>query len=75
MILTASDQHRNFGIGLTSIIALWGIISQFVAAFQCGHLDSWRFIDPKRHCLNLVCTMVLEKFCASLTLVSDIFLA
>jgi hypothetical protein len=58
MILTASDLHRNLGISLTSIIALWGVISQLVAAFQCGSFESWRFIDPKHHCLDLVCTML-----------------
>jgi hypothetical protein len=61
MILTASDLHRNLGIGLTGIIALWGVISQFVVAFQCGSLESWRFIEPRHRCLNLVCTILLTR--------------
>jgi hypothetical protein len=54
MILTASDLHKNFGIGLTGIIVLWGFISEFVAAFQCGSVEPWRFIGPERRCLDLV---------------------
>jgi hypothetical protein len=54
MILTASDLHRNFGIGLTGIIAAWGFISELVAAFQCGHVDPWRFIGSAHRCLDLV---------------------
>ncbi|KAF1913211.1 hypothetical protein BDU57DRAFT_457023 [Ampelomyces quisqualis] len=53
MILTASDLHRNLGIGLTGIIALWGFISEFVAAFQCGSSEPWRFISPDQRCLNM----------------------
>jgi hypothetical protein len=54
MILTASDLHRNFGIGLTCIIAVWGFVSELVAAFQCGRVDPWRFIGPAHRCLDLV---------------------
>lgn len=54
MILTASDLHRNFGIGLTGIIAVWGFVSELVAAFQCGSMDPWRFIDAAHRCLDLV---------------------
>ena len=54
MILTASDLHRNLGIGLTAFIALWGFISEFVAAFQCSSVEPWRFIGPESRCLDLV---------------------
>ena len=54
MILTASELHRNIGIGVTSFIALWGVVSEFVIAFQCGPLEPWRFIQPSSLCLDLV---------------------
>ncbi|KAH3915379.1 hypothetical protein HBI56_165670 [Parastagonospora nodorum] len=53
MILTASDLHKNFGIGLTGFIVLWGFVSELVAAFLCGSIDPWRFIGPEHRCLNL----------------------
>ncbi|CAO2652760.1 Nn.00g021710.m01.CDS01 [Neocucurbitaria sp. VM-36] len=53
MILTASDLHRNLGIGLTGFIALWGIASEFVTAFQCGTVEPWRFLGPEVQCLDL----------------------
>jgi hypothetical protein len=56
MILTASDLHRNLGIGLTGIIALWGFISEFVAAFSCGSSEPWRFINSGHGCLDMVGT-------------------
>jgi hypothetical protein len=54
MILTASDLHKNFGIGLTGIIALWGFVSELVAAFQCSNVQPWRFIGPEHRCLDRV---------------------
>ncbi|KAL5117132.1 hypothetical protein ACEQ8H_004957 [Pleosporales sp. CAS-2024a] len=53
MILTASELHKHFGIGLTGIIALWGIVSELVTAFQCGRIEPWRFIGHEHHCLDL----------------------
>lgn len=55
MILTASDLHRNLGVGLTAVIALWGIASELVAAFQCGLIEPWRFVGVDTHCMSLVC--------------------
>ena len=60
MILTASDLHRNLGIGLTGFIALWGIASEFVTAFQCGTVEPWRFFGPEVHCFDLVRLLVLD---------------
>lgn len=54
MILTAADLHRNLGIGLTAFIALWGIVSELVTAFQCGTIEPWRFFNPNGSCLDLV---------------------
>ncbi|KAF1960760.1 hypothetical protein CC80DRAFT_544155 [Byssothecium circinans] len=54
MILTASDLHRILGIGLTVLIALWGIVSEFVAAFQCGTTQPWRFIGMETRCLSML---------------------
>ncbi|KAF2676399.1 hypothetical protein K458DRAFT_379955 [Lentithecium fluviatile CBS 122367] len=53
MILTASDQHRNLGISLTIFIALWGVVSVFVAAFQCGLDEPWKFIRAGSRCISL----------------------
>jgi hypothetical protein len=58
MILTASDLHRNLGSVLAGIIVIWGFISEFVAAFQCGSLEPWRFIGPEHRCLDLVGMML-----------------
>ncbi|KAL6710958.1 hypothetical protein ACN47E_006833 [Coniothyrium glycines] len=52
MILTASNLHRNLGIGLTGFIALWGIVSEFVTAFQCGAKEPWRFIGIEGQCID-----------------------
>ncbi|KAF2124995.1 hypothetical protein P153DRAFT_379080 [Dothidotthia symphoricarpi CBS 119687] len=52
MILTASKLHRNIGLGMLGFIALWGVISEFATAFQCGELEPWRFIDQDS-CLDL----------------------
>ena len=57
MILTASDLHRNLGLALTGFIALWGVLSVFVTAFQCGTVEPWRFIGTE-HCLDLVRCML-----------------
>ncbi|OAL47805.1 hypothetical protein IQ07DRAFT_104374 [Pyrenochaeta sp. DS3sAY3a] len=53
MILTASVLHRNLGIGLSVFIALWGIVSELVSAFQCGTVEPWRFAEPTSVCLDL----------------------
>ncbi|KAH7359538.1 hypothetical protein BKA66DRAFT_500717 [Pyrenochaeta sp. MPI-SDFR-AT-0127] len=53
MILTAANLHRNLGLGLTGFIALWGIVSAFVTAFQCGTVEPWRFFKPNSNCLDL----------------------
>jgi hypothetical protein len=55
MILTASSLHRRLGWILTGFIAIWGIMSEFVSAFQCGNVEPWRFIGMEEHrCLDLV---------------------
>jgi hypothetical protein len=59
MILTASEFHRYLGMGLTGFIAVWGSISELVAAFQCGSVEPWRFLG--RDCLDLVLAPRMEK--------------
>jgi hypothetical protein len=54
MILTASNLHRKLGWILTGLIALWGILSEFVSAFQCGANEPWRFLGMNDQCLDLV---------------------
>ena len=54
MILTASDLHRRLGICLTCFIALWGIASELVAAFQCGIHAPWHSFGPGSNCSSLV---------------------
>lgn len=54
MILTASKTHHSLGVGMTTFIALWGIVSEFVTAFQCGSVEPWRFIDAGNTCIGLV---------------------
>lgn len=54
MILTASETHRNMGIGLTGFIALSGVVSEFVVAFQCGTSDPWLFLLAQSQCLDMV---------------------
>jgi hypothetical protein len=55
MILTASSLHRRLGWILTGFIAIWGVMSEFVSAFQCGNVEPWRFIGIEEHrCLDLV---------------------
>jgi hypothetical protein len=56
MILTASSLHRRLGWILTGFIAIWGIMSEFVSAFQCGNVEPWRFIGMgmEHRCLDLV---------------------
>lgn len=55
MILTASSLHRKFGWVLTAFIALWGIVTEFVAAFQCGAQNPWQFLSEEAQCLSMVC--------------------
>jgi hypothetical protein len=55
MLLTASNSHRQFGWALTAFIALWGIITEFIAAFQCGTQKPWEFLGEDAHCLSVVC--------------------
>ncbi|KAF2637583.1 hypothetical protein P280DRAFT_530762 [Massarina eburnea CBS 473.64] len=54
MILTASDFHRNLGIGLTVLISLWGLVSEFIAAFQCGVQKPWHFVGVESRCLSML---------------------
>jgi hypothetical protein len=54
MILTASRTHRNMGIGLTAFIALWGIVTLLVAAFQCGSSAPWQSFGPGSRCIDMV---------------------
>lgn len=54
MILTASNLHRKLGWGLTALIALWGIITEFFAVFQCGAKRPWQFIGEDAYCLGMV---------------------
>jgi len=54
MILTESRFHHNLATVLTAIIALWGIIAEFVAAFQCGTAEPLRFVGADHRCHNLV---------------------
>lgn len=60
MILTASEMHRYMGIGLTVFIAVWGMVSEFVSAFQCGTVEPWRFADPGHTCLDIVSYVLLR---------------
>ncbi|KAF1946912.1 hypothetical protein EJ02DRAFT_418256 [Clathrospora elynae] len=53
MILTASKFHRNLGIALTCFIGLWGVVSEFVSAFQCGTVEPWRYIGVEGRCFNM----------------------
>ncbi|KAI0585562.1 hypothetical protein TUN199_04852 [Pyrenophora tritici-repentis] len=53
MILTASKFHRNLGLGLTCFIALWGIMSGIVSAFQCGNTEPWRFHGVGERCFHI----------------------
>lgn len=54
MILTESNVHRKLGWLLTIFIALWGVVAEFVAAFQCGAGLPWQFIGENANCLKLV---------------------
>jgi hypothetical protein len=58
MILTAADLHRRLGVVMAVSIALWGVVGDFVAAFQCGANEPWRFFGPQSDCLNLVCDLM-----------------
>lgn len=55
-MLTESTLHTNLSIALIAIISVWGFVSIFVAAFPCGKVEPWRFIEPRDKCLNLVGT-------------------
>ncbi|KAL5432991.1 hypothetical protein PMIN05_008577 [Paraphaeosphaeria minitans] len=52
MLLTASHSHHKFGWVLTGFIALWGIITEIIAAFQCGPQKPWLFHGDDAHCLS-----------------------
>lgn len=54
MILTASNLHRRLGWVLTALIAVWGLVTEIVAAFQCGTTIPWRFLGEEAHCLSMV---------------------
>ena len=54
MILTASNLHRKFGWALTAFITLWGIVTELVAAFQCGAINPWQFLGVDVSCLSMV---------------------
>jgi hypothetical protein len=54
MMLAASELHRKIGIALTAFISLWGIVSELVAALQCGIQQPWVFLGPDGLCLGLV---------------------
>ncbi|KAI8938406.1 hypothetical protein NX059_004301 [Plenodomus lindquistii] len=54
MILTASPMHRHMGLGLTGFISVWGIVSEFVTAFQCGNVEPWRFLNSEDKCIDMV---------------------
>jgi hypothetical protein len=54
MILTASDFHRNLGLSLAGFIALWGILSGLISAFQCGTSEPWLFLGRQDECFDLV---------------------
>jgi hypothetical protein len=58
MMLSEGSLHRNMGLGLTGIIAAWGVVSEFVAAFQCGSVEPWRFLGPEHRCIDLVRTLM-----------------
>ncbi|KAK7187760.1 hypothetical protein PSPO01_05962 [Paraphaeosphaeria sporulosa] len=53
MLLTASHSHHKFGWVLTVSIALWGIVTELVAAFQCGAQKPWLFHGDDAHCLSV----------------------
>ncbi|KAF2656093.1 hypothetical protein K491DRAFT_745555 [Lophiostoma macrostomum CBS 122681] len=52
-MLTASELHQKFGIALTAFVSLWGIISELIAAFQCGARKPWSFLGPESVCSSL----------------------
>ncbi|KAJ4333747.1 hypothetical protein N0V87_007408 [Didymella glomerata] len=54
MNITASDRHRHLGLGLTSFIALWGIVSVIATSFQCGSTYPWRMSDRESQCMDLI---------------------
>jgi hypothetical protein len=58
MMLSEGSLHRNLGLGLTGIIAAWGVVSELVAAFQCGSVEPWRFLGLEHHCIDLVRTLM-----------------
>lgn len=63
MLLTNSHPHSHpnhkFGWITTAFIALWGIVTELVAAFSCGVQKPWLFYGDDAHCLSVVCDPVL----------------
>ncbi|KAF1995267.1 hypothetical protein P154DRAFT_445865 [Amniculicola lignicola CBS 123094] len=53
MILTASDLHRRVGMSLTAVVATWGVVAVFTAAFQCGIEEPWHSFGKGNKCLGL----------------------
>ncbi|KAF2188668.1 hypothetical protein K469DRAFT_565441 [Zopfia rhizophila CBS 207.26] len=53
MILTASDLHRRVGIALAAFIAVWGFVSEFAAAFQCGTKRPWDSFGQESSCFDI----------------------
>ncbi|KAF1976186.1 hypothetical protein BU23DRAFT_528555 [Bimuria novae-zelandiae CBS 107.79] len=54
-ILTASNLHRKLGWVLGAFITVWGLVTEFVAAFQCGARSPWVFLSEDTQCLSMVC--------------------
>ncbi|KAF2726798.1 hypothetical protein EJ04DRAFT_452641 [Polyplosphaeria fusca] len=52
LMLTASPMHRKLGVAFTAFIAVWGVASEFAAAFQCGANKPWDS-GPERNCFDL----------------------
>ncbi|ORX91865.1 hypothetical protein BCR34DRAFT_271458 [Clohesyomyces aquaticus] len=56
MILTASPLHHWIGRSLAASIAVWGVLSIFASAFQCGAHEPWRRLNSSgenlSHCIN-----------------------
>lgn len=63
MILTAADLHRTFGIALTVLISVWGVVGEFVAAFQCGAREPWRFTGAGSKCVSIVSAIHMFVVC------------
>ncbi|PQE31081.1 pth11-like integral membrane protein [Rutstroemia sp. NJR-2017a WRK4] len=48
----SSLQHERCGVALAALIIVWGILSLWLAAFQCKTPEVWRAIDGS--CFNRV---------------------